>query len=38
MQARVKAGWVKEEDIAKPAADEAEVADEATTETEQAQA
>jgi len=36
MQARVKAGWVKEEDIAKPA--EAEADAEATTETEQAQA
>jgi N utilization substance protein A len=34
MQARVKAGWVKEEDLAPPAA---EVAEEAPTETEQAQ-
>jgi N utilization substance protein A len=36
MQARVKAGWVKEEDIARPQPEEAEA--EATTETEQAQA
>jgi len=35
MQARVKAGWVKEEDLAPPAA---EAAEEAPTETEQAQA
>jgi hypothetical protein len=32
MQARVKAGWIKEEDIAPPAAEEA------AAETEQAQA
>jgi N utilization substance protein A len=38
MQARVKAGWVKEEDIAKPAEAEAEADAEAATETEQAQA
>jgi N utilization substance protein A len=38
MQARVKAGWVKEEDIARPAGEEAEAEAEATTETEQAQA
>ncbi len=35
MQARVKAGWVKEEDLAQPAA---EAAEEAPAETEQAQA
>ena len=38
MQARVKAGWVKEEDIARPAAEEPEADAETGSETEQAQA